>query len=596
LLGCYVASYNAKSPWPLALGILFLWVSLLRNTVNLLFYNQIKSFGLAMHSLRQPLLSKLSLIASVGFAALAFFAFSQQAQAADTLSTQTYIDTNGNGTVDHIKLTFDENIDLCTYEAGDWTVNTAGTINVAITGINTSNPEGNGQGDCNGTDAVVYLSITADANKTGGGTAPVISYANAGTAGSLSGVTTAQISAKASTTVSDAASPVVVSVSPTSGAGGVSVAANVVITFSESMDTGFAEATEFTISPDPGSFAAPSWASSNTVLTLNPDTNFTCGVGYTFTTVEAQIIASAGASTTLVTTGPQDGDWTFYVGSCNGGGGSTSVSAPVVSNITYIGAACDTDNAHSFTIDATNTAAYLVADNAYFAGASWVATSIESATNVKVALSEGATNVYVMLKSDTNATSGTYTLVLNDWAAACAQETTVPDESTNEDTTEEDSDTSEVTPVAGVSPGDVIVSSSSTAVYYVTENYTRRVFLNEQTFFTWYTSFDDVKTVSPDTLADLPLGPSMLPKAGTVLVKIQSDSKVYALEADGEATNLRLIPDETWAKTLFTANWADYVIDIEPTFFTKFGMGEDVTENFWVDMGALRKRVDLKAI
>jgi hypothetical protein len=585
-----------KTPLAHGLGGFVLWVSLVLNQASLIFYTQIKSFGLAMHSLRHPYLSKLSLIASVGFAALAFFAFSQQAQAADTLSTQTYIDTNADGTVDHIKLTFDENIDLCTYEAGDWTVNTAGTINVAITGIDTSNPEGNGQGDCNGSDAVVYLSITADTNKTGGGTAPVISYANAGTAGSLSGVTTSQISAKSSRTVSDAASPVVVSVSPTSGAGGVSVAANVVITFSESMDTGFVEGTEFSISPDPGSFGAAAWSSGDTVVTLNPNTNLTCGVAYTFSTIEAEIIASAGSSTTLVTTGPQDGDWTFYSGSCNGGSGSSSVSAPTISSISYVGAVCDIDNQHSFTIDAANTSAYLISDNAYFTGASWVTTSIESATNVKVALSEGATNAYVMLRSDTNVTSGTYTLTLNDWATACAQETSMPDESTNEDTTEEEDDTSEVTPVDGVSPGDVIVSSSSTAVYYVTENYTRRVFLNEQTFFTWYTSFDDVKTVSPDTLADLPLGPSMLPKAGTVLVKIQSDSKVYALEADGEATNLRLIPDETWAKTLFTANWADYVIDIEPTFFTKFGMGEEVTENFWVDMGALRKRVDLKAI
>ena len=126
---------------------------------------------------------------------------------ADTLASTVYIDADKNGTVDHLKWTFDELITQCTYEAGDWTVNTAGSINVAITGIDTADPEGTGDGSCDGTDVVVYLSVTADAHETGGVTDPVVSYANAGTAGSLAD--SGAITAKASQTQTDEAAPTV---------------------------------------------------------------------------------------------------------------------------------------------------------------------------------------------------------------------------------------------------------------------------------------------------------------------------------------------------------------------------------------------------
>jgi hypothetical protein len=521
-----------------------------------------------------------SIALAVGIMAIAFFAFSQQAHAANTVSAAVYQDTNGDGTVDRIRWTMDENVTACAYEAGDWTVNTAGTINVtAITGLS-----------CTGSDAFLNIAVTTSANITGGATDPVISYANAGTTGSVT-LTSGAMTAKNSQTNTDAAAPVVVSTSPGNNAAGVLTTANVVITFSEPMATAFAEATEFTISPDPGSFAAPAWTSGNTIVTLNPDTNFSCGLSYTFTTVEAQIDASAGTPTTLVTTGPQDGDWTFYVGAC--GETTETAAAPAIESVSYLGANCDAPDLHSFTVTGTDISGYISSTSKYFTGGVTTTQSIDGSATVTATFGDGATKGYVAFISDSNVNSATYTMDLTDWNSACASSTETPtDDSENSD--DSGSDSSGGSTVPGVNPGDIITGPSTTAVYYVTTDYTRRVFLNEATFFTWYSNFDAVKEVSDDTLAALPLGSSMLPKAGVVLVKIQSSPVVYALE-DGVdmTTNLREIPDEATAISVYGNAWADYVIDVEPTFFTKFGMGSSINSSYSVDRGQMKRRVDL---
>ena len=133
-----------------------------------------------------------------------------KAAVADTISSSTYIDADGNGQVDHVKLAFGQNVTQCDYEAVDWSIGTAGDINITgITGIDTTDPEGTGEGACTGADSVVYVQITADVDITGGSIDPQISYQNTGTADSLkdsSGV----ISNKNSIVLADAAAPIVI--------------------------------------------------------------------------------------------------------------------------------------------------------------------------------------------------------------------------------------------------------------------------------------------------------------------------------------------------------------------------------------------------
>ncbi len=150
--------------------------------------------------------------------------------------------------------------------------------------------------------------------------------------------------------------------------------------------------------------------------------------------------------------------------------------------------------------------------------------------------------------------------------------------------------------ITDVEAGDFIKSDSYSTVYQVTADCGRRVFMDEKTYFTWQDDFDSLVTVTDATLAELSLEGVMLPKAGVVLVKIQSDPKVYAL-GDGSTytPDLQWVTSEDVAIELFGDDWADYVIDVEPTFFTKFGDGDDIedADDFDADTDKMKKRDDL---
>ncbi len=249
-------------------------------------------------------LLKLSLASIVAIAASAFL-FAGQTFAADNISTATYLDANTNGTVEKIRWVMDENVTGCTYDAADWTVNTAGSIGVtAVTALT-----------CTGADVNLDISITTTANVTGGATNPVISYANAGTAGSVTlAVGTGGImTAKASQAATDAAAPIITSVSPAGGSSGASKFAPLVFNFSEPMDSSVVEATEFTITPDPGTFTETWSGTGDTTVSLASSVPYLCGTTYTIALDESAIDADAGSVTSLVTFA----DYSFIVSSCS---------------------------------------------------------------------------------------------------------------------------------------------------------------------------------------------------------------------------------------------------------------------------------------
>ncbi len=138
-----------------------------------------------------------------------------------------------------------------------------------------------------------------------------------------------------------------------------------------------------------------------------------------------------------------------------------------------------------------------------------------------------------------------------------------------------------------------ISGESFSTVYAVTETGERYSFLNATTFLTYEDNFQKVEEVSDTELANYPLAGIVLPKAGVVLVKIKSDPRVYALSNNSSnyfAPNLREIVSEEIAKDIYGANWADYVIDIEPTFFNKFGSGSAINSLEIVDTSMMKTR------
>lgn len=126
--------------------------------------------------------------------------------AADTLGSSVYLDTDNNGAIDTIRWTFSDEADVtaCAYEAGDWTVDTAGDMTVVITGL-----------DCTGVNPYLDITVTADANETGKQTAagdnPVISYANQGNPNDVT-ISSGNMGAHASVAITDSAKPLISSV------------------------------------------------------------------------------------------------------------------------------------------------------------------------------------------------------------------------------------------------------------------------------------------------------------------------------------------------------------------------------------------------
>ena len=145
--------------------------------------------------------------------------------------------------------------------------------------------------------------------------------------------------------------------------------------------------------------------------------------------------------------------------------------------------------------------------------------------------------------------------------------------------------------VSSVTTGQYIRSSDFSTVYFVDDDGVRHPFMDAQTFATY--DAESVTMVTNATLPELPLGAPMLPKAGTVLVKIVSDARVYVVEEnpdDAFSPLLRWIPSEETAIALYGDAWASSVIDVDAALFGHFGVGDAVTEELTVGSTPLKLR------
>jgi hypothetical protein len=156
--------------------------------------------------------------------------------------------------------------------------------------------------------------------------------------------------------------------------------------------------------------------------------------------------------------------------------------------------------------------------------------------------------------------------------------------------------TNVVETVSQVTPRTFIKGQNYETVYYVTDNFERRPFLNEQVFATYASSFNEVQVVTDATLPFLRLGTPMLPKAGTTFVKLQSLRDVFATESNGieGAHTKNFIPSEAIAEHLAGSNWNAYIIDIPVTAFRHYVEGRALTMNDTINRSILRLRESLR--
>lgn len=129
-----------------------------------------------------------------------------------------------------------------------------------------------------------------------------------------------------------------------------------------------------------------------------------------------------------------------------------------------------------------------------------------------------------------------------------------------------------LTQAAVLAPGDLVKGSTSSVYYYGVDG-KRYVFPTEKTFFTWFSGFDSVKTISDTELGSLPIGGNITYRPGVRLVKITTDPKVYAVGSNG---TLRWVMTEGVAQDLYGTNWSSKVDDIPDAFFINYRVGAPI--------------------
>jgi hypothetical protein len=131
-----------------------------------------------------------------------------------------------------------------------------------------------------------------------------------------------------------------------------------------------------------------------------------------------------------------------------------------------------------------------------------------------------------------------------------------------------------VAQAADLSPG-ALIKASSSAVYYYGSDDKRYVFPDVKTYETWYADFSEVKKITDEELAAIPIGGNVTFRPGTKLVKINTDPKVYAVSQNG---TLQWVTTEAIAECLYGSDWEDLVSDISDAFFVNYTIGEPITD------------------
>lgn len=104
---------------------------------------------------------------------------------------------------------------------------------------------------------------------------------------------------------------------------------------------------------------------------------------------------------------------------------------------------------------------------------------------------------------------------------------------------------------------------------YMVKDGTRYVFPTEAVFFSYGYSFGDVVNVQDDQLRKLKLGGRMIMAEGK-MIKIQSDNRVYQVQADGTISH---VPDEATAIALYGSTWNKQITDISVVFWFDYTIG-----------------------
>lgn len=126
---------------------------------------------------------------------------------------------------------------------------------------------------------------------------------------------------------------------------------------------------------------------------------------------------------------------------------------------------------------------------------------------------------------------------------------------------------------ASVPVNTAIRGTTASTVFWYANDGKRYVFPTAATYYTWFPSFDNVRTISDSELFSITIGGNVTYRPGAKLVKINTDPKVYAVARGGV---LRHVTSEFLADRLYGSDWRSDVHDIPDVYFTNYTVGTPI--------------------
>ncbi len=137
-------------------------------------------------------------------------------------------------------------------------------------------------------------------------------------------------------------------------------------------------------------------------------------------------------------------------------------------------------------------------------------------------------------------------------------------------------------PVVNVPRGTVVkaqcdsfapVSDDCHAVYYYGNDGKKHAFPTESVYMSWFSSYSNLKIISPQQLRAMPTGENVTFRPGTALVKFSGSSTVYAVE---KGSVLRPIATESAARAIYGSSWTRYVVTVVGSLKRDYSIGSTI--------------------
>lgn len=379
-------------------------------------------------------------------------------------------------------------------------------------------------------------------------------------------------------TITTYAPTTISTLSPTDGATSVSNASNVVITFSQAVNVGTGDitivrandaATIMTIDVTSGQVTG----TGTTTIVINPTGILPSGTSVYINFPSTAFTAVAGGAFSGISNSTT---WNFAVQRASTTTGTAITGGGL--NILSASRSCGGSATGFLSLSGSNAEQYQLSNESRFLTSSWEVFTGEAMTLPWTFTSEsGVVEVYALLKNSSGSlVSLSATTLPTDGCVPAVEDTNdVAQPVDGESGTSDDGVLRGRSPwngnmevIANLEGAKLMKGENYDTVYYLDDG-VRRPFMGETIYFTWFSDFSGIREVSDATLATIPMGIPMLPKAGS-LIKIQSESSVYLVTDTGAGQTLTRIANEGEAAQRFGIDWALQVRDIDVTLFDKF--------------------------